>query len=97
MNALICQAIKETLLLDFSYEGHHRLVEPHAYGVNDKEHAILRCYQVGGSSESHKSPYWRIFLESEMHGLRIVQQKFSGPRTGYKRNDKAMTQIYCQL
>jgi hypothetical protein len=97
MNSLICQAINEKRLLDFRYDGHHRVIEPHAYGVNDKGHQILRCYQVGGSSESHKSPYWRIFLVSDIHGLQILSQSFAGARTGYKRNDSAMIRIYAQL
>jgi hypothetical protein len=64
----------------------------------------LRCYQVGGSSESHESPYkslyWRSFLESEMRGLNIQSRTFSSAskeKRGYKRNDPAMTAIYYHL
>ena len=97
MNTLISQAIDGKRLLDFHYEGHHRIVEPHAYGVNDKGHHLLRCYQVGGSSESHKSPYWRLFLVGDMRGLQVLSQSFSAARSGYKRDDKAMIRIYAQL
>lgn len=97
MNNVICQAIQEKRLLDFTYEGHHRVVEPHAYGVNTKDHNALRCYQVGGSSDSHKQPYWRLFLESEIRGLTMLPQQFANARQGYKRNDKDLERIFCQL
>jgi hypothetical protein len=97
MNLLICEAISQMRLLDFYYDNNHRIVEPHAYGINDKGHQVLRCFQVGGSSNSHKAPYWRLFLENDMRELNITQQKFSSARPGYKRNDKNMVRIFSQL
>jgi len=30
-------------------------------------------------------------------GLTILEENFDGPRTGYRRGDRGMTRIYCEL
>lgn len=98
MNHLICQAIQNRNLLRLVYHWGYRLVEPHAYGINKNGHELLRCYQVGGASESDQPKGWKLFRVDEIHQLHGTEENFSGPRLGYNRNDKALDrQIYCQL
>lgn len=98
MNHLICQAIQQRKVIRLNYHWGFRLIEPHAYGSNDKGHELLRAYQVGGASDSGQPFGWKLFRLDEVHQLHVTEEDFSGPRTGYKRGDKALDkQIYCQL
>lgn len=97
VNQTICQAIREMRLLEFTYHGYRRVVEPHAHGEDAQGHDALRAYQAGGSSSSGDAQGWKIFHTDEMLGVSLSGQRFSSARPGYKRDDKAMNRIYCQL
>lgn len=91
-NNTICQAIDSKHLLSFTYDGTPRLVEPHAHGEDHDGDTSLRAFQVRGTGTG-----WRMFHIDKMIGLLVSQQSFSGPRPDYKRNDKDLAAIYCQL
>ncbi|UUX95560.1 hypothetical protein [Aquabacterium sp. J223] len=93
----IQSAIQNLNLLSFQYEGFSRTVEPHTYGIDGKGHYALRAYQVAGGSRSGEYVGWKIFHVGEMFGLSALPTKFSGPRQGYKRGDKAFQTILAQL
>lgn len=97
LNQHICNAIQNRQTLTFSYHGFPRTVEPHAYGVDQNGHDVIRAYQVGGSSESGEYRGWKLFHVVEMFSLTLQQNTFSKPRDGYKRGDKGMARIYCEL
>lgn len=89
MNQTIISAIQNKQTLIFSYHGESRTVEPHCYGKDCDGDASLRAYQVGGKG-------WRLFHLDDMGPIQ-VGGAFQAARPGYKRNDKAMAQIYAQL
>jgi len=60
MNQIIRDAIHNRSVLKFTYHGHPRIVETHAYGLSLAEHEVIRCYQTGGTSRSGKVPDWRL-------------------------------------
>jgi len=91
-NDTICQAIKNMRCLSFTYDGTPRLVEPHAHGTDADGDSCLRAYQLRGTGRG-----FRMFHTNKMRGLSVSQEGFAGPRPGYKRNDTAMSVIYCQL
>ncbi|GAA4400449.1 hypothetical protein [Quisquiliibacterium transsilvanicum] len=93
----IVDAINDRKLIRFTYHGHLRVVEPHTYGRDRKNHDAVRGYQVGGSSSSTSLPEWRVFHVAEMTGLSVTSRGFPGARPGYVRGDTAMTAIYAQL
>jgi len=93
----ICDAVNNLNLLSFSYEGYSRLVEPHTYGIDTKGNEALRAYQISGGSESGEYSGWKLFRLDRMNSPTVSAEKFSGPRPGYKRGDKAFPTIYCQL
>jgi len=97
MNALICQAIREMRVLSFNYDGFLRIVEPHAYGITTKGNEALRCYQTGGGSSSGSVPGWHIMKISKMLNLSLLTEKFDSSRPGYKRGDRGLNVIYCEL
>lgn len=94
----ICEAIRELRLIELRYDWGYRLVEPHAYGRNYKGDELLRCYQIGGESESGQPVGWKLFRVDDITSLHIRADRFAGPRPGYNPNDKALdARIYCEL
>jgi predicted DNA-binding transcriptional regulator YafY len=89
----LCYAIQHRRLLRFSYDRETRVVEPHAYGLTRANEEMLQAYQVLGGSGSD----WRAFRVEEIRRLTVLVKKFAMPRHGYRRNDKALYEIFCQL
>jgi hypothetical protein len=80
-------------VLQITYEGKIRLVEPHAYGIDEEDHELLRAWQLSPLPDD-----WRTFRVDKAAYIAIADICFSQPRPGYKRNDAAMKKrIYCQL
>ena len=97
MQDTICDAIENQNTLNFQYDGLHRRVEPHKMGKTTAGNLVLSGYQIGGRSHSNSVPYWRLYKLSKIKGLIKNKERFDGPRREYKRTDKRMTHIYCQL
>ncbi len=96
MISIICDAINQMRLIEFTYHGNPRVVEPHTYGNDTKGHDALRAFQVGGYSSSG-SYDWKMFHISKMMNIQISNLSFSNTRQKYKRNDSGFDTIYCQL
>ena len=96
MNDIIYTAIKNRHVLSLNYDGYDRLVEPHTYGISKAGHDVLRCYQTAGG---HAKPghTWDLLLTSKIRALLDTQKQFVGPRPEYRRGDRGMTRIYCEL
>lgn len=95
--SVICEAIQEKNILEFNYNGHARTVEPHAHGISTKGNNCLRCYQVAGGSSSGKTTGWKMMKTDNISALSVSQENFSSPRNGYKKGDKHMSNIFCEL
>lgn len=79
MNDIIQTAISERKIVEFDYHGHHRIAEPHIYGILDGEHDIL-VFQIAGSSSSGGLPQWRRMHLNEISNLEMTDQRFPGPK-----------------
>jgi predicted DNA-binding transcriptional regulator YafY len=88
MNQTIIDAIENQNTLIFNYHNEQRTVEPHCYGVDNDGDPSLRAFQIGKG--------WRMFHLADMGPIHIGDA-FRGARPNYRRNDKAMAQIYAQL
>jgi hypothetical protein len=97
MNQQICNAIHNRCILTFTYDGHYRVVEPYAYGLSQTRSEVIRCYQMGGTSRSGKLPDWRLMEVAQIKFLTVTEEHFVGKRPGYKRGDKDMSTIFCEL
>jgi hypothetical protein len=97
MNQGICNAIRNRNLLNFSYDGYLRVVEPHAHGISTAGHEVIRCYQVRGSGSDGKSTGWHLMTVSKIVGLKAMEETFSKPRDGYRKGGKGMSTIFCEL
>ena len=89
MHQLLIDAIHERRIVTFAYDGERRMVEPHCYGQDSKGHRALRAFQLGKG--------WRLFHVSEAWGLQATDERFPGPRPGYRRGDRHMQAIFAQL
>ena len=97
MDTRICDAIHNRCVLRFNYDGHPRIVEPYAYGLSRTLREVMRCYQTGGSSRSGGVPAWRLMKVDKIRFLAVTQEHFIGERAGYKKGDKGMSTIFCEL
>jgi len=48
--SLICDAIRHRALLEFDYDGLHRIVQPYCHGTTGTGRESLRAIQIGGES-----------------------------------------------
>ncbi len=96
MNSQICEAIRNMKLIEFYYNGGIRTIEPHCHGVTTAGNEGLRGYQVDGYSESGNLG-WKMFDLGNASSIQILDEAFDGPRPGYRKGDRGMSQIYCEL
>ena len=100
MNQLIVQAIEEKRLIELTYNGYSRIVEPHTYYRTINGHETLQCYQVqGGHSSVKRDPDddWGYLAVPKIFNLSLLEKTFLGPRPDYKRPDGTKNTIYAQL
>jgi hypothetical protein len=77
---IIRQAIDDKQILEFLYDGCHRVVEPHVYGVKNGTVEVL-TFQIAGTSRSGAAlPEWRRFKVLQISQLLIKPDTFLGPR-----------------
>lgn len=96
MNIEICNAIRNKNLIEFYYNGGNRIVEPHCHGITTAGNEGLRAFQVSGYSSSRKMG-WKMFDIGKASDLSILDETFDNARYGYKRGDRGMSEIYCEL
>ena len=73
------------------------MVEPHAYGLSLAENEVIRCYQTAGTSHSGKVPDWKLMRVDRIKFLTVTEEHFVGVRDKYRRGDKGMSTIFCEL
>lgn len=97
MQALICDAIRDRVLLELRYHGFARIVEPYAYGRDRDGDELLRCYQVAGGSRGGEEAGWKLLRVAEIGALARTAKPFAGRRSGNRHGDPAMAEIFCEL
>lgn len=86
LEQIISNAIAAQRLLEFSYKGSIRVVEPHILFMNGQNDLRLWAWWVRGYSLSGHRPGWRQYIVSGMAGIRILAENFAGSRPGYDRS-----------
>jgi hypothetical protein len=79
IGGLIGVAIANKKIIEFDYHGHHRIAEPHVYGIHEGKEQVL-VYQIGGTSSTGGIPEWRRMDVSEITNLEVSEKVFAGPR-----------------
>jgi hypothetical protein len=95
--ALICEAIRKKLLLEFRYGGLPRVVEPYVNGISNRGTEVLRAVQVGGSSNSGGFGYGKLWTVDEITALRITTESFPADDPNYDPEDSGMKSIHCRI
>ncbi|HJA09988.1 MAG TPA: WYL domain-containing protein [Candidatus Duodenibacillus intestinavium] len=86
-------AIENRRVVTFTYDGHHRVVEPFLLGVTTAGKPALRGFQTAGTSKSGKVPDWHLFSLSKIVSIEVTPTCFEGARPFYNPADKAMLRI----
>lgn len=92
-----CDALRSSRVLQVRYDGYTRDVEVHAVGLTKEDHAVMRVWQVAGGSVSNEPVGWKLLRLDEATGAFVTTQNSLAPRPGYKRGDKVMSVVKCQL
>ena len=88
----ICAAIRDRRVLSFRYKMKERRVEPHTLGYDKSGDLVLCGWQTSGLK-----PGWRDFHVGKLSALSTTDASFAHARQGYKRGDKTLSRIVCQL
>ena len=84
MRDQLTAAIEQRKIVEFTYGGHARRVQPAAFGVgNRKGKDTLHAYQVGGSSQRGGIPHWRNFHVEGISGLTVLDEVFGPNPPGF--------------
>lgn len=78
VDEMIRKAITEKKLLEFDYDGYHRIVEPHVYGRKNEKNEIL-TYQQRGQSSSGVLGWKRMYM-NKIANMRVLDETFPGSR-----------------
>jgi hypothetical protein len=95
---MIIDALLNSKVLEFSYGGQPRIVEPQSYGLSKKtDHPIMRGYQRAGGSISGYTRGLRLFDVAKISSLRQTGEQFSEAQPGHNPNDSAMSKVIMSL
>lgn len=94
---IVCEALSKKCCVQLGYDGYMRVVEVHAVGRTHDGKAIMRVWQVRGGSQSGERHGWKLLHLADVRGATIVDEESKAPRPQYKKNDKAMSLIFCQV
>jgi len=94
---IMIRAIREKQVLRFNYNGHARVVEPHAYGVNATGEVVLHAFQTEGDSSSRPPPGWRTFNVGLIEELAATNERFSQARAGYVPGEPPLETVWAVL
>ena len=98
--ATLCAAMEKRRVIEFSYHGGYRTVEPFCLGIvrsGDADNESLLCYQTGGISDLQEVVGWKLYRASEIQGIEPTGETFTGRRPGYDPDDTGMEHIYCRV
>jgi hypothetical protein len=87
----VCNAIEKRRLLRFHYHGSARLVVPCAHGLLSTGNEALRAHEVSAMTLG------KLFRVDAMESVEVCPDGFTTPPPGYRRDDRGMARIHCQL
>ncbi|MCM1513363.1 MAG: WYL domain-containing protein [Oxalobacter formigenes] len=88
-------AIQNRLVVTFTYDGLHRVVEPYTLGLSTAGRLALRAFQTEGNSKSGRTYDWHLFSVENIRDITMTESRFLPTRPGYNPADKGMRTIFC--
>ena len=93
----ICSAVRTHHVIEFTYDGQTRLVEPYVVWPSKEDEWQLGGWLVGGHSETGIGPAWRCYNIASIVNLKVLEQTFSGDRPGYNRDADRYSEACCKV
>lgn len=91
-------AMRDRLLVEFTYLRQHRIVQPAELGLHRVSGRLtLRGYQVGGRSNSRRPPFWMLFPAELMQDLVVSEQGFADDPPDYRSGEAYVHPVYAAL
>jgi hypothetical protein len=84
-------------VLEFEYDGLHRVVEPYCHGISSRGVEVLRAVQVGGASRSGGLGFGKLWSVAKIVGPRLTAAPFVPDDPDYNPNDSGMKRIHCRV
>lgn len=94
---LIMSAIQRKSVLEFSYNGKLRTVEPQNYGLSTTGREVLRAYERRATDGAKRSGMAKLFDLKKISGLRESGQTFQEALPAHNPDDSAMVEIFATL
>lgn len=88
-------ALRTQRLLELRYPSFSRRVEVHAIGYSKTGRAIVRAWVRSGRRGEPKG--WKLLDLAEAQEAEVADEASSAPRRGYRRGDRAIERIVCEL
>lgn len=92
-----CLALQQGKILELQYDGYSRCVEVHSIGVSMAGNFVMACWQTSGGSSSGEQVGWKLMRFDQIKDAVISGGNSAAPRDGYRRGDKRMQRIICEL
>jgi hypothetical protein len=92
----IIAAIENKRLIKLDYDG-HRILEPHAYGLDRKGIAHILVFQIEGESRSGEMSGWKFLNLNSAKDIRILTRSFPKARSEFQRGDKRFKKFYAEI
>jgi hypothetical protein len=93
----VCEAIGAQRILEFDYDGHHRVVQPYCHGFSSKGAESLRAVQVNADSRSGGRGFGKLWTVAKMQNLRVTAETFAADDPDYNPHDTALPEIHCRV
>ena len=93
----LCKAIRTRSVLEFEYDGLHRVVQPYCHGETRKGSEALRAVQIGGESRSGGIGYGKLWTIAKIEKVRVTGETFTPDDPDYDPNDSALAKIHCRV
>jgi hypothetical protein len=94
---LVCKAIRTRVVVEFDYDGLHRVVHPYCHGTTRKGQDSLRAVQIAGESRSGALGYGKLWTFSKIRNLLLTEENFTADDPEYNPDDEALVRIHCRI
>lgn len=96
LSKVIVSAIQDRRVLAIRAGQGERRVEPHAFGLDCVDKAILLCYDVSAPAAAGRRG-WALLVVNERMEITLQDERFARARMGYRRDDTGLCSVVAQV
>jgi predicted DNA-binding transcriptional regulator YafY len=94
---VIISAIRKKSVLEFTYNGRLRVVEPQTYGLSTAGREVLRAYERPERNGRNARGLAKLFDLKKISNLREIGENFAEALAVHNPDDRAMVEIFATL